>query len=153
MDNPLLASDFRLPFDRIRAEHVEPGIHRLLEEARDRLAAVAAGNGEPSFANTMVALDDLTEPLDCAMGIVKHLESVTTTPELRAAHNAVEPGVSEFHSSIPLNEGLWNALKTYAGTEEARRLEGTRRRFVKKTLDEFRRHGAELDPAGKKRLS
>jgi oligopeptidase A len=153
MDNPLLVSDFHIPFNRIRAEHVEPGIRKLLEDARARVAALANGNPAPSFSNTMAPLDDLTEPLDCAMGVVKHLESVATYPELRAAHNVVEPEVSEFHSGIPLNEGLWNALKRYAETDEARRLEGTRRRFLKKSLDEFRRHGAELDAAGKKRLA
>ena len=31
-------------------------------------------------------------------------------------------------------------------------MRGTRQRFLKKTIDSFRRHGAELDPAGKKRL-
>ena len=29
-----------------------------------------------------------------AMAVVRHLESVATTPELRAAHNAVEPAVT-----------------------------------------------------------
>ncbi len=37
-------------------------------------------------------------------------------------------------------------------TPEAKPLKGTRRRFLTKTLDSFRRHGAELDAAGKKRL-
>ena len=74
-------------------------------------------------------------------------------PELRAAHNAVEPLASEFYSSIPLDEGLWKALREYAATPEAAALEGVRRRFLTKTIDSFRRHGAELDPAGKARLA
>jgi oligopeptidase A len=44
-------------------------------------------------------------------------------------------------------------IQAYAATEEAQALKGTRRRFLKKTVDSFRRHGAELDPAGKARLS
>jgi len=64
----------------------------------------------------------------------------------------VQPEVSAFYSSIPLDEGLWKAIKEYAASEEARKLEGTRRRFLTKTIDNFRRHGAELDAAGKKRL-
>ncbi|HEX8985901.1 MAG TPA: M3 family metallopeptidase, partial [Bryobacteraceae bacterium] len=152
MENPLLALGFRIPFDEIRAEHVEPGIRKLLEDARARVDALAAGCPEPAFANTMAPLDDLTEPLDRAMGVVKHLESVATYPEFRAAHNAVEPEVSQFYSSIPLNEGLWSVLKGYAATPEALSLEGARRRFLKKSLDEFRRHGAELNAAGKQRL-
>jgi oligopeptidase A len=151
--NPLLQLDPPLPFDRIRAEHVEPAIGALLGEARARLDALAAGRATPDFENTMRPLDELSEPLDRAMGVVKHLESVATYPELRAAVNAVEPEVSQFHSSIPLNADLWKALQRYAGTEEARQLRPARRRFLTKTLDDFRRHGAELDAAGKTKLA
>ena len=37
----------------------------------------------------MTALDEMTEPLDYAMSVVRHLESVATYPELRAAVRAV----------------------------------------------------------------
>src|SRR5580658_6353275 len=100
----------------------------------------------------MLGLERSTENLDYALAIVRHLEGVTTTPELRAAWNAVEPMASEFYSSIPLNEGIWKQLQAYAATGEAKALTGTRLRFLTKTLDSFRRHGAELDPAGKKRM-
>jgi oligopeptidase A len=150
--NPLLIPRFRIPFDRIRAEHVEPAATELLVDARTRLEAIAAAPGERTFDNTMRALDDLTEPLDYAMGVVRHLESVATYPELRAAFNGVQPQVSAFYSGIPLHEGLWNSLKKFAATSEGSRLTGARRRFLEKTMDAFRRHGAELDPAGKTRL-
>src|ERR1035438_9081906 len=150
--NPLLTFQFHIPFDRIHARDVEPAAARLLSDARARLAAIAADRGERNYDNTMRTLDELTEPLDYAMGVVRHLESVATYPELRAAFNAVQPEVSAFYSGIPLNEGLWNCLKTYSRTEEGARLTGERRRFLDKTVDSFRRHGADLDPAGKKRL-
>ena len=56
-------------------------------------------------------------------------------------------------SQIPLNEGLWKKLQSYASTDEAKGLPATQRRFLTKTLDSFRREGAELDPAGKKRMA
>ena len=153
MENPLLHLEPPIPFDRIQAVHIEPAIASLLEDARERLARLAAPTAPPDFENTMKPLDELTEPLDRAMTVVKHLESVATTADLRAAVNAVQPEVSRFHSGIPLNEGLWKALQGYAATDEARRLQGTRLRFLAKTLDDFRRHGAELDAAGKTRLA
>ncbi len=101
----------------------------------------------------MQRLDHLTERLDYAMQIVRHLEAVTTTPELRAAYNTVQPKVSEFYSSLPLDEALWQAVLSYSRTPEAAALTGIRKRFLEKTLDNFRRHGAELNSEGKKRIA
>ncbi len=150
--NPLLEIRYRIPFDQVRAEHVEPAIQELLREAQARVDAIAAGPAPRTFANTLEALEEATERLEYAMAVVRHLESVATYPELRAAHNAVQGPVSAFYSSIPLHEGLWKALKAFAATEEGRALTGVRRRLLTKTLDAFRRHGAELDPPGKARL-
>jgi oligopeptidase A len=150
--NPLVTVDFRIPFDRIQAADVEPAAAQLLRDARAHLDAIGAAPGERTFENTMRALDQLTEPLDYAMGIVRHLESVATYPEMRAAFNAVQPEVSAFYSGIPLQEPLWRAIKSFAATGEAGNLTGERSRFLEKTMDTFRRHGADLDPAGKKRL-
>src|SRR5260370_9909417 len=131
--NPLLRVEFRIPFDRIRAEHVQPAASQLLNEARARLAARAAQDGERTFDNTRPAMDETTEPLDWAMAVVRHLESVATYPELRAAFNAAQPEVSAFYSGIPLDAGLWNNVKAYAATPEAAALTGERRRFLHKT--------------------
>jgi oligopeptidase A len=150
--NPLLSIEFRVPFDRIRAEHVEPAIAELLRQARAGLTVLAARDGERTYDNTMRALDEFTEPLDWAMSVVRHLEAVATYPELRAAFNAVQPEVSAFNTGIPLNAGLWGNIKEFAATGEADALSGERRRFLTKTIDTFRRHGADLDAAGKKRL-
>jgi len=144
--NPLLEIQFRVPFDRIEAAHVEPAIDELLVDAAQRVEAAIAN------ADVLHAIDTMTERLDYALAVVRHLESVATTAELRAAHNAVQPKASAFYSSIPLNPGLWKALQRYAGGEEAKALTGTRRRFLTKTIDSFKRHGAELDAAGKTRL-
>jgi oligopeptidase A len=77
---------------------------------------------------------------------------VATYPELRAAFNAAQPEVSAFYTGIALDAGLWRNIKAYAATEEAAQLAGARHRFLHKTVDTFRRHGADLDPAAKKRL-
>ncbi len=150
--NPLLRLCFKIPFDQIRAEHVQPAIAELLGDARQRIDALAAAEGPRTFQNTLYALDSVTEPLDDAMGVVRHLESVATYPALREAYNAVQPEVSVFYSGIPLHAGLWQAIRSYAATEEAETLKGTRKRYLTKTIDTFRRHGADLDGSGKARL-
>jgi oligopeptidase A len=153
VDNPLLALGDEIPFDRIRGEHVEPAVNALLVEARARLEALGKDSGPRTYASTMDALEGVTERLDFVMGVVGHLESVATTPTLRAAYNAVQPAVSELFSSIALSDDVWKALKAFAETTEAKALTGAKRRFVDKTVADFRRSGADLDPEGKKRLS
>jgi oligopeptidase A len=150
--NPLLEIQFRVPFDEIRAEHVEPAIRELLEQARKNQAGLSQSTGPRTFENTLLALENLTEKLDWAMGVIRHLESVATYPELRAAYNAVQPEVSLYYTNIVLDSGIWRILKEYAATPEAESLTGVRARFLKKTMDSFRRSGADLDDEGKKRL-
>src|SRR5579872_2143154 len=131
--NPLSSVQFRVPFDRIRAADVEPAIAELLRSARSGLAAIAKAPEPRTYENTMLALDQLTEPLDFAMALVRHLESVATYKELRAAFNAVQPSVSAFYTGIPLDSGLWQAIKAYASTPEGGGLTGARRRYLTKT--------------------
>ena len=95
LSNPLLQIQFQIPFDRIRAESVGPAIAELLADTRAELDRLISESGPRTFANTMVRLDHLTERLEYAMQIVRNLESLATTPDLRAAYNTVQPQVSE----------------------------------------------------------
>jgi oligopeptidase A len=153
MENPLLDLACPIPFDRIREEHVEPAVRALLAEAESAIDAVAAGTVPHSYESTLGALERASERLELVMSVVEHLEGVSTTPALREAYNAVLPDVTAFWSSIPLNVGLFRVLNEFSNTAEARALPPTRRRFLDKTLTDFRRSGAELDFEKKQQLS
>lgn len=150
--NPLLDIGFELPFHSVNPSHIQPAVTRLLEDAERALLAIEIVTGERTYANTMHAYDHATESLERAMGMVRHLESVASTSELREAHNTVRPDVSAFYAGIPLRPKLYAAIKAFAETPEAKALSGARARYLKKTLEDFRRSGAELDDAGKERL-
>lgn len=147
MENPLLALRDPLPFDQIRAEHVEPAVRQLLEEADRNLVAL-----ESAGDDVLDALDAATEKLELAMSVIQHLEGTATTPELRDAYNKILPDVSAFWSGIPLREGLWKRLDAFGKSEAAKQLDPTRARFLAKTLDDFKRHGATLSAEDKEKL-
>ena len=151
--NPLVTIRTPIPFGEVQVEHVRPAVRRLVEEAQECVEAIASCPEPRTYENTLGALDSATEQLDYASSVIQHLENVVSTPELRQAWNEVQPLVSEFYSRIPLHAGLWTALKAYKATADAKALTGVRARFLKKTIDSFRRHGADLDEAGKKRLA
>lgn len=151
--NPLLHPRFEIPFDQIQASHVESGMEELIIRVQNCISRIIEQPDPRTWDNTMAQYDVATEDLDWAITIVRHLEGVVTTPELRAVVNIVQPKVSAFYSSISLNDGLYRALKDYAAGEEGRKLTGVHKRYVEKTLESFQRAGAELAPLGKARLA
>jgi oligopeptidase A len=152
MQNPLLDLTFPVPFDAIREEHIEPAVRSLILETQAAIDAVAANTGPFSYETTLGALERSSEKLEVVMSLVEHLESVSTTPALREAYNAVLPDVSALWSSIPLNPGLWRVLNEFSKTSEAAALDPVRRRFLDKSLADFRRSGAQLAEDKKERL-
>lgn len=152
MGNPLLSPSFHIPFKAIQPRHVAPGVKQILQRAQHRIDAVAAHLDPPTYANTLEALDSATQEASEALAPVHHLLSVAETPELRAAFNSVLPEITRFWSRLPLNEKLWERVRAFASSPEGRDLEGLRARHLDKTLREFRRAGADLAPAKKKRL-
>lgn len=152
VSNPLLTLRAPLPFAAIEPSSIEPAIAVLLQSTQAKVDALAATSPPFSFANTLALLDRLSENLDNAMTLIGHLEAVATTPELRAAYNAVLPKVSQFQSQWAMDERLWRLFKTYADSPEARALRGPRRRLLEQTLRNFKRQGAELSRDAKQTL-
>jgi oligopeptidase A len=151
-NNPLLSVRFPIQFDAVKAEQVEPAVHQLLDLVKGKIAEISGPNVPRTYQDIIMALDTATEPLDFAMGIVRHLEAVATTPALRDAHNAVQEPVSVFYTSIALDEKLWSAVKAVDQSVDKTKLEPVHRRYLKKTVTGFRRAGADLDAAGKQKL-
>jgi oligopeptidase A len=150
--NPFLDVEHPIAFDRMRADHVQPAVAALLAEAQAGLRELESDQRAPTYDNTLGALEELTERLGRAMGVISHLESVVTTDDLRDAYNEVQPLVSAFYSSIPLSSPLFARLQAFAVTEEAKALDPTRARFLHKTLESFVREGAALGAEAKAKL-
>jgi oligopeptidase A len=150
--NPILVGGFRIPFDRIEAKHVRPGVEQALTDAQAAIDALSADPSPPTWGNTLAALDSTVERLGERIAPVTHLMSVAETPALREAYNVVLPTISAFWSRLPLNEALWRRVKAFAATEEAQGLTGIRRRHLDKTVRDFERAGADLPPQAKARL-
>lgn len=151
--NPLLTRTTAIPFDTLTPTHALPAVKELIEHTEKELTAIKNFSGDRTFGNTMIPLDDLGITLDFAVGIVGHIENVATTPEWREAYNQILPLISEFKSKILFDPELWSALKKYAASPEAAALSGAKGRYLKKTLDSFRRNGADLPTEEKEELA
>ena len=83
-DNPLLSLGFDIPFEEIKPEHFEPAVDVLLEKAEQDLQALIHIQGERTVDNTLKAYDRLGEGLYRVYGLLTHLNSVVTSPEVGA---------------------------------------------------------------------
>jgi oligopeptidase A len=153
MAHPFLTQDFHIRWSTLTPDHIVPDIELALERATKNLDTYAGQDrGRWSFDTVIFGLEEATRELDRAWGLVEHLMSVCNSPELREAHGQMLPKVSAFRAKIALNESLWDLIRTFNNTEQARTLTGVRARALTETIAYFRNHGAELPLDKKKRL-
>jgi oligopeptidase A len=150
--NPLLDFSGLPRFEAIRPEHVAPALDVLLAAAE--AAVSAAEQVQPVTWQTFVApLDDATERLWRAWGLVGHLQGVVNTPELREAYNSNLPRVTRFASALGQNLALYRQYQTLAASAEAARFDAAQRKVLDNTLRDFRLGGAELAPEAQQRFA
>ncbi|NRR32965.1 M3 family metallopeptidase [Oxalobacteraceae bacterium] len=148
-NNPLLDFSGLPRFDAITHEHVTPAIDTLLERCRAVVAQLEAPAGQVSWDNFVAPLENATELLGRAWGIVSHLNNVVDTPELRATYNDNQPKVTEFWTALAQNEALFAKYKALQSGPDFAGLAPARRRIIDNAVRDFRMGGAEL-PADKK---
>ena len=147
--NPLLDFSGLPRFDLIKPEHVTPAIDTLLEQSRAVVATLEAPSADVSWDSFVAPLEDATELLGRAWGIVSHLNNVVDTPELRATYNDNQPKVTEFWTAVAQNEALFGKYKALRASAEFATLSPARKRIIDNAVRDFRMGGAEL-PADKK---
>ena len=153
MKNPLLNFDGLPRFDEIRPEHISPAIDSLLERCLSVVNELEAPMPEVTWDNFITPLDDCTEQLSRAWGIVGHLNAVVDTPELRAAYNENLPKITEFWTAIAQNLALFDKYKAIRNSSSFDSLDNARKRVIENALRDFRLGGAELPEDKKKRFA
>ena len=103
--NPLLDFSALPRFSEIKPEHVNPAVEQLIAEARAAITQVEKSE-TVSWQTVVEPLQDATERLGRAWGAVVHLNAVISSPELRDAHNAALPKVTQFYTELGLNRGV-----------------------------------------------
>jgi oligopeptidase A len=152
--NPFLdpAAHERLPsFTSLAPSHIEPGIRTLSESVLAGLAAVEA-NATPTWEGTVAALEALTEPLFTAWGVVQHLMGVQNSPELRAAHDAVQKDVVQVSMRVAQSEPIYRAMRALKDGAAWSDLDGAQKRIVLGALREAELSGVGLTGAPKQRF-
>ena len=149
MTNPLLSDwtgPFALPpFADISDADFGPAFDAALDEARAKIADIAADPAAPTFANTIEALELAEEALDRVAGTFFNLSGADSNDAREALQRDLAPKLSAFSSEIVTNrplfdriETLWEARDTLGLTSEQMRVLTLYRRM-------FVRSGAQLE--------
>ena len=147
-DNPLLKGSGLPPFEAIKPEHVVPAMTQLLGELDEELATLEA-KVKPTWSDLVEPLDRLVEHLTWSWGIVGHLMGVKNSPELREAHETVQPKVVQFFNKLNQSQPLYEAFKALRASDAWASLESAQQRIVETAIKDAELSGIGL--AGEKR--
>ena len=156
--NPFL-SEFETPygtpdFDRIKVEHYEPAFLKGIKQQNEEIKAIVENPDEPTFENTIVALDNSGEILARVSGVFFALTEADTNDEMMALEAKIAPMLSEHSDNIFLNQELYKRVAAVHAQEEAGKIQLTTEQhyLLDKYYKEFVRSGAGLDAQKQERL-
>ncbi|WP_332021269.1 M3 family metallopeptidase [Kaistella sp.] len=129
--NPFMkksALQYQAPeFDKIKDEHFKPAFDYGMQVQLAEIENIANNPSAPTFANTIVALENSGEILKRAQIIFYNLTGSNTNPALQKLEEEYAPVFSGLSDKIYLNEKLYSRIKAIStdnlGAEEKRVLE------------------------------
>lgn len=125
---------------------------RQMVRAQDNLSAIKwlAGVDEPSWENTLGAIDDIAYEVGLGIGLSELMSVGHPDEGVRTAAKACRPRVEAFYTEMMLDAQLAAAVERYADTSP--QLTGTRKRLLDELRRDFKRNGLSLPAQGQATL-
>jgi Zn-dependent oligopeptidase len=144
MNNPLLQPFDLAPFSKIKNEHYLPAIKELIAATKDQISAIADSQKEPTFNNTVEALENTGLQLDRVSSIFFNLNGAETNDEIQKIAQEVSPLLTDFNNDLLLNEALFKRVKAVYDSKESLDLNIEQNTLLEKQYKSFARNGANL---------
>ncbi|MFM7459016.1 MAG: M3 family metallopeptidase [bacterium] len=145
--NPLLSTFEFIPYQSIKAEHIYPATVEITKQAQAKLEEILATKGELNFENAMYPLIEMEDLVDKTWTPVENLLSLNADDDFRDEAEKARPVMVEFYNNYSLDPRVYEFVKRYAESEDAKKLTGERKRYLENTLKDFKLSGAELEGA------
>ncbi len=154
---PLLAES-SLPygapaFDRIDVNDWLPAFEEAIRLARADIRAITDNPEEPSFSNTIEALELAGRELDRVSGLFFNLTEACTNETMDRIAEEVSPQLTRYSMSILLDEKLFARVKAVWEKRAELALDTEAGKLLEETWKSFARHGANLPADKKERFS
>ena len=140
------------PFDKIEVAHYKPAFEKGMEEQKKEIDAIVNNPEEPTFENTIVALDRSGELLTKVMYAFSGQSSVNTTDEIQALEQELYPVLSAHSDDISLNPALFTRVKAVYDKQASMNLNKEQKKLLEEIYKGFVRGGANLDADKQARL-
>ena len=153
MENPLLkesSAPFGAPeFDKIKNEHYLPAFEAGIAEAKAEIDAIVANQEEPTFENTIEAMEVSGQTLNNVAGIFFNLMEADTDDEMQQIAEQVSPMLTEYSMYVSLNNDLFQRVKAVYEQKDALGLAPDQMTLLDDTYKSFVRGGANLSDEDK----
>ena len=153
MKNPLLtesSAPFGAPeFDKIRNEHYLPAFQAAIAEAKAEIDAIVANPDEPTFENTIEAMEYSGGALNKVANIFYNLMEANTNDELQQIAEEISPMMTEFSMYVSLNPVLFERVKAVYEKKDELGLAKDQMTLLEDSYKGFVRGGANLSDEDK----
>ena len=155
--NPLLTESkapFGAPqFDQIKDEHYLPAFEQAIAEAKAEIDAIVANKAEPTFENTIEAMEYAGQTLNRVAGIFYNLMEANTNDALQEIAEKVSPMLTEYSMYVSLNNDLFQKVKAVYEKKDQLGLAQDQMKLLEDNYKGFVRGGANLSDADKELYS
>ena len=141
----ILLQEWELPpFDRIKVSDYEPAIHAAIAEAERHISLIIDNPEEPTFENTIEALEKASIRLDRISAIMTNLNECCTCDELQNVVMRLEPEMTRFSMRVMTNKRLYEKAKKISEKYEFSDYP-EKKTLLENTIKAFQRHGVAIE--------
>ena len=148
MENPLLTESkapFGAPeFDKIKTEHYLPAFEAGIAEAKAEIDAITSNTDEPTFENTIEAMEFSGQTLNKVAGIFYNVMEAHTNDQMQEIAEEIAPKMTEFSMYVSLNAPLFERVKAVYEKKDELGLDIDQMTLLENSYKGFVRGGANL---------
>ncbi|AEP28754.1 oligopeptidase A [Brumicola nitratireducens] len=139
-------------FSQISTQDIVPAIKKAIENCKSTIDEVVK-NGNATYAEVVERIDDTDDILARMWSPVGHMNSVVSSDELREAHDACLPMLSEFGTWVGQHKGLFSLYQQLRESNEFATLNEAQQKVVTNAIRDFTLSGVGLEDDKKKRYA
>ena len=153
MKNPLLTEStapFGAPeFDKIENEHYLPAFEQGIAEAKAEIDAIVANQEEPTFENTIEAMEYAGQTLSKVASIFYAVMEAHTDDTKQQIAEQISPMLTEYSMYVSLNNDLFQRVKAVYEKKDELGLDQDQMTLLEDNYKSFVRGGANLSDEDK----